>query len=78
MDRREVLETINRDDRLQHLPVVVLTSSAADTDVLASYKLRCSSYIVKPLNFENFAKAIQTLASYWLTLVVLPSETEPS
>lgn len=74
MDGTEVLEEINRDPTLRELPVVVLTSSEADADVLASYRLRCSSYIVKPLGFENFARAIQTLADYWFTLVVLPSE----
>lgn len=75
MDGREVLEAMSRDDRLQHLPVVVLTSSEAESDVLASYKLRCRSYIVKPLGFENFARAIRTLGEYWFTLVILPTET---
>jgi len=72
MDGQEVLEEINRDDHLKHLPIVVLTTSDADKDVLAAYKLRCSSYIVKPLDFENFSKAIQSLADYWFTVVVLP------
>lgn len=72
MDGREVLEEIGRDERLQHLPVVILTSSDTDRDVLASYKLRCSSYIVKPLDFESFSSSIQSLADYWFTLVVLP------
>jgi two-component system response regulator len=74
MDGRQVLEEICRDDDLRHLPVVILTTSEAEQDVLASYKLRCSSYLVKPIDFESFAKVIQSLADYWFTLVVLPSE----
>ncbi len=75
MDGREVLEEVTRDENLKHLPIVVLTTSKADGDVLMSYRLRCNSYIVKPVNFENFAKVIQSLTDYWFTLVVLPSET---
>lgn len=74
MDGREVLEEIGRDALLQHLPVVVLTSSDADRDVLESYQLRCSSYIVKPVDFESFSAAVQSLANYWFTLVVLPPQ----
>jgi len=72
MDGREVLEEIGRDPYLNHLAVVVLTSSDADRDVMMLYKLRCSSYIVKPVDFESFSSAIQSLANYWFTLVVLP------
>lgn len=74
MDGREVLEALSRDDRFKHLPVVVLTSSEADRDVVGAYRLQCRSYIVKPVDFAGFAKAIQELANYWFTLVVLPSE----
>ena len=74
MDGREVLAEVARDERLKHLPIVVMTSSEAEKDVLTSYQLHCRSYIIKPLNFENFAKAIQTLGDYWFTLVVLPSD----
>lgn len=74
MDGREVLEEVGRDEHLKHLPIVILTSSDADKDVLMSYKLRCSSYIVKPVNFENFSKVVESLADYWFTLVVLPTE----
>lgn len=73
MDGFEVLEAVGLDDRFKHLPIIILTSSEADRDVLASYKLRCSSYIVKPVDFANFASAVQMLANYWFTLVVLPS-----
>lgn len=69
----EVLKEVARDDHLKHLPIVVLTSSEADKDVLMSYQLRCNSYIVKPIDFENFAKVIQSLTDYWFTVVVLPT-----
>ena len=76
MDGREVLDAVARDESLRHLPVVVLTTSDADRDVLESYRLHCRSYIVKPVDFENFAKAVRSLADYWFTLVVLPPEVE--
>lgn len=78
MDGREVMQEINKDERLRHLPVIVMTSSEADADVLASYKLRCSSYIVKPIGFENFAQIIRSLGNYWFTVVVLPTTANPS
>jgi two-component system response regulator len=74
MNGHEVLQAISQDDGLRHLPVVVLTTSDAEKDVLSSYQLRCSSYIVKPVDFDNFAKAVQSLTDYWFSLVVLPTE----
>jgi two-component system, chemotaxis family, response regulator Rcp1 len=72
MSGREVLAAIVADDRLRQLPVIVLTTSEAQEDVLSSYKLRCSSYIVKPVDFEQFYTVVQGLTDYWFTLVVLP------
>lgn len=72
MDGLEVLREIDKDPALGHHIIVVLTSSSADEDVLRSYQLRCSSYLVKPINFEGFAKMIQGLGDYWFTLVTLP------
>jgi two-component system response regulator len=72
MSGMEVMEAVSKDERLNHLVIVVLTSSQADEDVLRSYKLRCNSYLVKPINFEGFARMIQLLSDYWFTLVVLP------
>jgi two-component system, chemotaxis family, response regulator Rcp1 len=72
MDGMEVMQEISTDERLKHLVVVVLTSSKADEDVLRAYRLRCSSYLVKPINFDEFAKMIQALGEYWFTLVTLP------
>lgn len=73
MDGREVLEEVGRDELLKHLPIVVMTSSSAESDVHMSYKLRCSSYIVKPLGIEEFSKLVRSLANYWFSLVVLPA-----
>jgi len=73
MDGTEVMEEINKDEKLKHLVIVVLTSSKADEDVMRSYKLRCNSYLVKPINFEAFAKMIESLGDYWFTLVTLPT-----
>lgn len=75
MDGLEVLEEIGKDDSLRLLRVVILTSSSADEDILKSYKLRCCSYLVKPINFDGFAKMIQSLGDYWFTLVVMPPKT---
>jgi CheY-like chemotaxis protein len=72
MGGREVLEEVGRDDSLKHLPIVILTTSDSERDVLTSYKLGCRSYIVKPLDFESFSKVVQLLADYWFTLVALP------
>jgi two-component system response regulator len=74
MDGRQVLEAVSRDDRICHIPIVVLTSSEADADVLAAYQRHARSYIVKPVDFARFEKAIQTLSDYWFHLVRLPSD----
>jgi CheY-like chemotaxis protein len=72
MDGLEVMQEISKDEDLRHLVIVVLTSSKADEDVMRAYKLRCSSYLVKPINFEAFAKMIEALGDYWFTLAALP------
>ncbi len=72
MSGHEVMSEIVRDEKLRHFPVVVLTTSYEAEDIRKMYGLRCSSYITKPVNFENFVKAISQLAGYWLTVVVVP------
>ncbi len=76
-DGREVLAEISGDEHLCHLPVVILTTSADEQEILKMYKLHCSSYIVKPVDFKQFLRVIQSVADYWFTVVVLPSERQP-
>ena len=64
----EVLMQLKGDERTRQIPVVVLTSSKEQRDVVESYRLGVNSYIVKPVNFESFARAIETMGLYWLLL----------
>ncbi len=68
VDGLEVLRRIKGDARTQMIPVVVLTSSQEQRDVVESYRLGVNSYIVKPVNFEGFAAAVHDLGMYWLLL----------
>lgn len=72
MDGREVLEAISKDESLSHLPVVILTTSEDEKDVYKMYRLRCSSYIVKPVDFKQFLRVVKELSEYWFTVVILP------
>lgn len=64
----EVLERVKSDERTNTIPVVVLTSSAEDPDIQRCYKLGANSYIVKPVGFDNFVKAVSDLGFYWMLL----------
>lgn len=68
IDGIEVLRAIKSDDRTRQIPIVVLTSSAEDRDRVETYKLGVNSYIVKPVEFENFMKAVSEVGFYWLLL----------
>jgi CheY-like chemotaxis protein len=68
IDGMEVLRRLKADPRTRSIPVVVLTSSKEQKDVVDSYQLGVNSYIVKPVNFERFAEAVQELGMYWLLL----------
>jgi two-component system, chemotaxis family, response regulator Rcp1 len=72
MDGREVLAEMVADEILNAMPVVVLTTSALDEEILRMYKLRCSSYIIKPVDFDQFLYVVRSIAEYWFTVVVLP------
>lgn len=72
MDGHEVLAELVKDDNLKHLPVVVLTSSEDERDVLQMYKLRCNAYLTKPVDANKFQDVIKMLNAFWLTVVVLP------
>lgn len=68
VDGLEVLRRLKEDERTKRIPVVVLTSSKEDRDVLASYDLGVNSYISKPVDFDDFSKAVSELGLYWLLL----------
>jgi two-component system response regulator len=68
VDGIEVLRRIRSDERTKLMPVVVLTSSREERDVIEAYELGVNSYIVKPVEFENFSEAVSSLGLYWLLL----------
>jgi CheY-like chemotaxis protein len=71
-DGREVLLEIKNDEPLKHIPVVVLTTSNADKDILRTYELHANCYITKPVDFEQFTKVVKSIEDFWLTIVKLP------
>jgi CheY-like chemotaxis protein len=72
LDGLEVLRRMRADERTQPLPVVVLTTSSEDRDKIESYKLGANSYVRKPVDFAQFAEAVQQLGLYWLVLNEVP------
>jgi len=75
MDGREVLQTIKNDPGLLRIPVIVLTSSKAEIDVLKTYDLRANGYIVKPVTFERLQEIVASLEAFWFSVVVLAHES---
>ena len=71
-DGREVLEEIKNDPDLRNIPVVVLTSSKAEEDIISSYNLGVSGFVSKPVTFDGLVNAIKTLGRYWIEIVELP------
>lgn len=76
VDGLEVLARIKADERTKKIPVVVLTSSREDPDIDACYRLGVNSYIVKPVEFDNFFKAVSDLGFYWLLLNQVPHQPD--
>ncbi|MGB9939099.1 response regulator [Methanosarcina sp.] len=73
-DGREVLEEVKGDPNLRNIPIVVLTTSKAEEDILKSYNLHANAYITKPVDFDQFIKVIKSIEDFWLQVVKLPSK----
>jgi two-component system, chemotaxis family, response regulator Rcp1 len=71
-DGREVLAEIKADDQLKTIPVVVLTTSRAEQDILRAYQLNANCYINKPVDFNQFLEVVRSIESFWLFVVTLP------
>ena len=72
-DGREVLAEIKNDDKLKRIPVVVLTISNAEEDILKSYNLHANCFITKPIDLSQFMKVVHSVEDFWLTIVKLPN-----
>ena len=77
IDGLEVLRRIRSEERTKYLPVIVLTSSREDHDLVASYSYGCNSYVRKPVDFEEFSEAVRQLGIYWLLLNETPPRKIP-
>ena len=75
MDGREVLAEVKADPALKTIPVVVLTTSRAEQDVLQSYELQANCYITKPVDLEQFITVVRSIEDFWLSIVRLPNRT---
>lgn len=77
-DGREALREIKSDDDLRRIPVVVLTTSEAEQDILQSYDLGVNAFVTKPVTFDGLTEAMQSLGAFWFDLVKLPPERDPN
>ena len=73
-DGREVLTGLKADDQLRRIPVVVLTTSTAEQDILGTYDLHANAYITKPVDLNQFVSVVKAIEDFWLTIVKLPKE----
>ncbi len=76
-DGREVLQEIKKDESLRRIPVIILTTSTAEQDILRTYDLHANCYINKPVNFDEFLTVARAIENFWLTIVRLPKNGEP-
>ena len=74
MDGREVLRQIKSDTDLRRIPVVIITSSQAEEDILHAYDLQAACYVTKPVDLDQFIKVVKHIENFWLTIVKLPIE----
>lgn len=75
-DGREVLAEIKEQDDLKRIPVVILTTSEADEDIMKTYNLHANCYITKPVDMEQFIKVVKTIGDFWFSIVKLPPDGE--
>ncbi len=75
-DGREVLEEIKVDPKLRLIPVVVMTTSVAERDLVRTYDLHANAYVVKPIDLDQFVEVVRGIKDFWLTIVKLPPKTE--
>ena len=75
-DGRTALSEIRQDDDLRKIPIVVLTTSKSEEDILKTYNLGVNSFITKPVTFERLVDVVQAINKYWIEIVVVPSEVE--
>ena len=73
---REVLEEIKNDDNLKCIPVIILTTSKDEADVLKSSNLHANSYVIKPVNLDSFMNLVNSIKEFWLTCAKLPADKE--
>ena len=71
-DGRDVLAEIKKDDNFKRIPVVILTTSQADEDIMKTYNLGANCYVTKPMNIEQFIKVVKSIGNFWFTIVKLP------
>lgn len=75
-DGREVLQEIKKHPQLKRIPVVVLTTSKAETDIIKSYDLHANCYITKPLDLQKFLEVVQSIKTFWMSIVILPPKID--
>lgn len=71
-DGREVLMEIKQDENLKHIPIVIMTISQADEDIIKSYNLHANCYVTKPIDLTQFMKVVKSIENFWFTVVKLP------
>ena len=75
-DGREVLAEIKTDEELKHIPIVIMTISQAEEDILKSYNLHANCYITKPIDLDQFIKVVKSIEDFWFSIVKLPPKAE--
>ena len=78
MSGRDFLEIVKADERLRQIPVIVLSSSSAEQDIVRSYDLQASAYVVKPIDLDKFRDVVTTIEQFFFLLAVLPDTSSPA